>query len=244
MLPWHATCRVCPMNRFPILSWWLLPVLLSGTAVSAAQTAPSTPLPQIQETARHAVQALSGPGVEVSVNALDPRLKLPACAEPLQAQAAVARGASTSVAVRCEAPTPWTVHVAVRVRELRKVPVLTQAVMPNEIAEPRHFMLQLRDIASLPQGHLESIDTAVGQRFRRSLPANAVPAPGDLSPPRWVRRGDAVQLVSRAGPIEVRAEGRALGDGLAGGRVRVENLRSQRVVEGVVSAPGLVEVRL
>ncbi len=232
------------MNRLPNLWWWLAPVLIACSGVATAQTAASTPLSQIQDSARRAVQVLSAPGVEVTVDALDPRLKLPLCAEALLTQATSPRGATTSVAVRCEAPTPWTVYVAVRLRELRKVPVLTQAVMPNEIAEARHFMMQLRDVASLPQGYLDDIDTAIGQRFRRSLPANAVPAPGDLSPPRWVRRGDAVQLISRAGPIEVRAEGRALGDGLAGGRVRVENLRSQRVVEGVVSAPGLVEVRL
>lgn len=226
----------------------MAPLLVLGLLVpgGAAQAQPATvtPLASIEAAARQAVLAQCAPGVEASVDALDPRLKLPACGSPLRAEASPPRGAAASVAVRCEGPAAWTVYVSVRLREMRKVPVLTQAVTANQIADASLFMMQLRDVAQLPQGYLDNIDKAVGQRFRRSLPANAVPAPNDLQPPRWVRRGDPVQLIGRAGSIEVRAEGRALGDGLAGGRVRVENLRSQRVVEGTVSAPGQVEVRL
>lgn len=231
------------MNRPSLIVQALIVALMLASVSALAQTS-ATPLSSIQAAARKAVLAQAAPGVEASADAMDPRLKLPACASPLQAEVPPPRGAVASVAVRCEGPTPWTVYVAVRLRELRKIPVLVQAVSPNQVADASLFMLQIRDVAALPQGYLLSIEQAVGQRFRRGLSANAVPAPADLSPPRWVRRGDPVQLIGRAGAIEVRAEGRALADGLAGGRVRVENLRSRRVVEGVVSAPGLVEVQL
>jgi flagella basal body P-ring formation protein FlgA len=47
-------------------------------------------------------------------------------------------------------------------------------------------------------------------------------------------------LVARLGGIEVRADGLALGSGDNGARLRVRNASSGRVVDAMVSAPGVV----
>ena len=49
-------------------------------------------------------------------------------------------------------------------------------------------------------------------------------------------------LVSRRGGVEVRMNGKALGDAGENQRVRVENLSSRRVVQGIVAADGEVWV--
>jgi len=63
-----------------------------------------------------------------------------------------------------------------------------------------------------------------------------------FAPDLIVRRGQEVTLLSAADTIEVRASGRAMSDGAAGSRIQVQNLGSQRVVEGVIESADLVRV--
>ncbi len=202
-------------------------------------------LDRIRSAASAAVATQATPTATLSVDSLDPRLRLPACDQaPLADPPQNLRGSTITVAVRCSAPSQWTVHVPVRIRDPRTVLVLARAVQLGELASDAVFLAQERDVAVLPFGYLEDIAVVRGQQFRRAMPAGSTPSPADLSAPSWVKRGQYIQLISRAGAIEVRAEGKALGDGAAGQRIRVENRGSRQVVEGTVSAPGVVEVTL
>jgi flagella basal body P-ring formation protein FlgA len=59
-----------------------------------------------------------------------------------------------------------------------------------------------------------------------------------------VRRGEQIILVATAGTMEVRMNGTALDDAGVGEKVKVKNSSSQRVVEGIVHAPGIVKVTM
>ena len=63
-----------------------------------------------------------------------------------------------------------------------------------------------------------------------------------FTPDYAVKRGQEVTLLASAGGIQVRMAGRALADGREGARLRVQNLSSQAVVEGVVETDGVVRV--
>jgi flagellar basal body P-ring formation protein FlgA len=77
---------------------------------------------------------------------------------------------------------------------------------------------------------------------RRPLAAGTTLSIDMFAPDLIVRRGQEVTLLSAADTVEVRASGRAMGDGAAGSRIQVQNLGSQRVVEGVVESADLVRV--
>lgn len=227
------------MNRTrPLLAAVLL---LAAAAPAAAQDAVE-PLERIRQLAEAAARRGLPASAEVQADALDPRLRLPACARAPQAEAGDARGAALSVTLRCAAPSAWTLYVPVRVRDLRPVLVLTRAVRRGEPVEAGLFRTETRDVAQLPFGHLAALAAGAPTEFRRPLTAGQAPGPDDLAPARCIRRGDPVTLVGRSAGIEVRAEGKALADGARGSRIRVENSRSRRVVEGTVTAPGVVEL--
>ncbi|MEL7187378.1 MAG: flagellar basal body P-ring formation chaperone FlgA, partial [Pseudomonadota bacterium] len=59
-----------------------------------------------------------------------------------------------------------------------------------------------------------------------------------------VRRGQSVTLVASAGGISVNMNGVALTDGGLNQRIRVENMHSGRIVEGIVRSREHVEVLL
>jgi flagella basal body P-ring formation protein FlgA len=51
-----------------------------------------------------------------------------------------------------------------------------------------------------------------------------------------------VTLLADAGGISVRMAGRALSDGLINQRIKVENLSSGKIVEGIARSPQVVEI--
>jgi flagella basal body P-ring formation protein FlgA len=64
----------------------------------------------------------------------------------------------------------------------------------------------------------------------------------DLGAPAIVDRNQAVVLKYSAGPLVITAEGRALGRGGAGDRVKVMNVAYRTIVLGVVADDGSVRV--
>ncbi|WP_051362405.1 flagellar basal body P-ring formation chaperone FlgA [Solimonas soli] len=215
-----------------------------GAGGARAQDAVEPPA-RLRALAERAVRQDLPASAEVSAEGLDPRLRLPACAQPPAATADQRRGARVSVTLRCAAPQAWTLYVPVAVRDVREVPVLARAVRRGEAFDAGALRSERRDVAQLPFGWLErwssDAQAYAEAEFRRPLAAGQVPGPDDLAPRRCVRRGDAVTLIGRAAGIEVRVEARALADGARGERIQVENARSRRVVPAIVTGPGTVE---
>lgn len=238
---WHSACLHAHMTtmrtrmRRRLLLLAILPVAALGQEAE--------PLARIEATAIAALAGQLPPSARIAASGIDPRLRLPVCSQPPTAEPPAVRGASATVTVRCGQPA-WTVYVPLRISDLRPVLVLTRAAARGEILSAALLAPQERDVAQLPFGYFEDPQVATGQQLRRPLAAGAVLTPSDAESPRLVRRGDAVTLIGRSGGIEIRAGGTALGDGAQGERVRVRNDSSRRTVEGMVSGPGLVEVRL
>lgn len=91
-------------------------------------------------------------------------------------------------------------------------------------------------------GLARSLDEVIGKELRSSIHRGRPVRLADLGPPTLVRRNDIVTLFFRHGALSIRGEGRALGDGGMGERLRVMNLDSRMTVTGRISGPGLVEV--
>jgi len=84
----------------------------------------------------------------------------------------------------------------------------------------------------------------IGKQVRRPLGAEAPVLLADVAPPTLVERNALVTLVLEAPGMQLAAQGRALEAAPKGEMVRVMNLASQAVVEGVVVAPGRVRIAL
>ncbi|MGM0585698.1 MAG: flagellar basal body P-ring formation chaperone FlgA [Pseudomonadota bacterium] len=91
-------------------------------------------------------------------------------------------------------------------------------------------------------GGLTELSAALGREARVTLFAGRPVRPGDIGPPTLIARNALVALRYRRGPLSITAEGRALGRGAQGERIRVMNLGSRRTVTGRVTADGAVEV--
>jgi flagella basal body P-ring formation protein FlgA len=83
-----------------------------------------------------------------------------------------------------------------------------------------------------------------GQRLRKSIAGGEALSLDALTPSNAIHRGQQVTLIAGSGAFEVRMSAVALSDGRIADRIRVQNLSSQRVVEGIVRSDSVVEVPL
>ena len=226
----------------------LLPILLSASFATAAFAATQS-IDAVQSAAEEFVRSrlpASKAKQFVTAAKLDPRLRLDACDQPLQTfeQSATALGERVTVGVRCTSANTWTLYVPVSVEVEIPVLVLRRAlarrarvaildVEPETRRVPGNAATFLQDTASL-QGH----------RLKRSLPAGTALTVDMLVPDVLVRRGQQVTLIAASGPVEIRAQGQALTEGGVDDRVRVQNMSSLKVVEGVVQSDSVVRVGL
>ncbi len=232
-----------PIARF------LLAACLAGVAGTASAGAIQAP-----DTIRAAAGAFlraQHPGVkhdalQVRVTALDSRLRLPRCSEPLRTFLAPGSRTlgNTTVGVRCRAPRPWTIYVPARVSMYRKVLVATRPLPRGTRLSAADVRMTRKDVDNLAYGYLTDPTAVQGKLLRRLVPAGMALDPEMLESPPLVKRGQQVVLLAETGGLQVRMTGLALATGAAGDSIKVRNLSSRRVVEGVIVRTGVVRVPL
>ncbi|MEX0739734.1 MAG: flagellar basal body P-ring formation chaperone FlgA [Pseudohongiella sp.] len=187
----------------------------------------------------------SEPGrVEIEVAALDPRLQVPVCQEPLQASLNrhSPNGGRVTVRIECRDQGPWTRHIAASVRIFQDVVVSSRALPRGSVLGPGDLSLQEHDISTLRGQVIKDPTVAVGQAVRRAVSADTVLGIDLLEAPILVSRGDTIVLVAERGSIAIRGTGTALQAGEAGKQIPVRNNSSERVVQAVVTGVGEAKV--
>lgn len=214
----------------------LLSVLFVSAGMAGAHAADGSASHPPDAIRAAAIAAVGAPAdAEVT---LDSALRLPRCAQPLQASAS---GARTAL-VRCPDAPGWRIYVPVQAHREAEVVVLAAAASPGVPITAHQLIVQRRDLATLTGAAFNDPAALAGRVPRRSLAAGTVPTEADFAAGATLRRGDPVVLVARSGGVEVRMQGRALGPAQAGGRITVENTTSRRILRGQLGADGTVEV--
>jgi flagella basal body P-ring formation protein FlgA len=180
----------------------------------------------------------------VSAAKLDPRLRVEQCEQPLEtfAQSATARGERVTVGVRCASANTWTLYVPVSVEVEIPVLVLRRALARRARVEMIDVEPETRRMPGSATAFIQDTASLQGHRLKRSLPAGTALTVDMLVPDVVVRRGQQVTLIAASGPVEIRAQGQALTEGGIADRVRVQNMSSLKVIEGVVESDSVVRV--
>ena len=183
---------------------------------------------------------------EITLDPLDPRLRLPVCSLPLEAFAPPGyrpMGAAT-VGVRCSQDRSWTLYVTAHIKAFRHIAILTNAILRGASIKPSDIVLREQDVSSLSGGYFFDEQQIVGKLAKRSLNAGMAISPNELTAPRWVTRGQVVTLFVDSGGLQVRAQGEAMIDGAENDLIKVRNVVSGKIIDGFVTAPGIVKVKM
>jgi flagella basal body P-ring formation protein FlgA len=215
-----------------------------------AEPMPPGGRPQSIESIRSAAvgsvrEQLGGTASQAVITAgeLDRRLRLGACGKPLEALPppdGVAR-AEVVVKVSCRG-VGWSVYVPVHVEVDLPVLVLQKPVGAGVRIAASDVVAETRRVAGVFSEFVPDAAALAGHHSKRPLPAGTVLVADMLTADPLVTRGQQVMLVAALGSLEVRAPGRVLSDAAVATRVRVENLSSRRIVEGVVESADVVRI--
>lgn len=183
---------------------------------------------------------------EITVGPLDRRMRLSACAVPLQFQAPTGELLGrVSIKASCNSSTQgWSLYIPANVRQFRPVVVAAHPISRGSALDASAITLRQSDISTLPQGYFTDPRQLLEQLARRDI------APGEplrqslLQPQRLIKRGDEVVILAEVDGLTVRSSGIALADGAAGAQIDIRNLRSERIIRARVHSAGTVMVRL
>ncbi|WP_323763949.1 flagellar basal body P-ring formation chaperone FlgA [Marinovum sp.] len=121
---------------------------------------------------------------------------------------------------------------------LAETVVPARTLRANTIIAPTDLTMRSTDVP----GALSDPDQIIGRETRVTLYAGRPIRPGDIGPPALVTRNQIVTLHFTAGGLRILADGRALGRGGAGDRIRVMNLSSRATLFGTVQPDGTINV--
>jgi len=244
-------------SKAPKFRHWTLCLLL-GTAASAA-IAPRPAvgaagggdpafedIAALEAAARSAAMAALPPlgdRQRFILGPIQPGLQLTRCAEAVRPVIGAGQHMKDRVTVelRCANPA-WHLYVPVRVVGTTPVAVTAHAIVMGSVLSASDLRVEQRDLSELPPGFFDDPATVVGLTAARPISGGAIVTNQQLVASKAVQRGQAVTLMANTGGMQVRMAGRALTDGLVNQRVKVQNLSSGKVVEGIARSEQVVEI--
>lgn len=227
---------------------WILGLCLAVAALPAL-AAEQQDVRVLEALARSEAQLQLPPLTEKQrfvVGPIDAHLQLERCSLPVQP--IVGPGGHMRdrllVELRCPGTAHWHLYVPVRVVGTSSVAIAAHAIVVGSVLSDKDVRVEQRDIAELPPGYMDDPTVAIGLTASRPISSGAVITNQFLVAAKAVQRGQTVTLVADGGGMSVRMAGRALSDGLVNQRVRVQNLSSGKVVEGIARSEQIVEIIL
>jgi flagella basal body P-ring formation protein FlgA len=224
---------------------WMIGVLIAAAA--PALGAPQE-VAQLEAVARSEAARQLPPLTDsqrLIVGPIDPHLQLESCNAPVKPVVGPGGHMRDRILVELRCPvTGWHLYVPVRVVGTSMATIAARAIVAGSVLSDKDVRSERRDISELPQGYMDDPAVAVGLTAARPISSGAVITNQFLVAAKAVQRGQSVTLVADAGGMSVRMAGRALSDGLINQRVKVQNLSSGKVVEGIARSEQTVEIIL
>ncbi len=246
--------RIPPKSRRRLAAA-LIAATAAGAPLAGIASGAPAPAPEPQDSSQ--LEALAKSEAVLHLPALTPHERLIAgpvnasvrlgrCSLPIKAS--VRPGGQMRdrilVELRCPGAPAWHLYVPVRVAGTSQVTIAAHAIVAGSVLTAADLRAEQRDVSELPGGYMDDPAGAVGLTAARPISGGAVITNQLLLGAKAVQRGQTVTLIADAGGMSVSMQGRALNDGMINQRVKVENLSSGKIVEGIARSQQVVEIIL
>lgn len=121
-------------------------------------------------------------------------------------------------------------------------PYLVRTLPSGSVIGAGDIEMRPTSLAIAQSGQLLGADEIVGKVLQHQSHAGLLLRPRDIGAPQLVGRNQAVTIIFRNGPLTLTARGQALNSASEGEPVAVLNMMSRKVIHGVATASGTVEV--
>lgn len=181
--------------------------------------------------------------VIISQGKIDNRITLPKCSK---LEAFVPTGSrlwgNSSVGVRCNSPSSWTIYVQVNIQVMADVIHVAKPLTRGTPLVTEDVKLQRVNLTQMPEGIFTELSQVVGKVPLSNLSSGQLIRQNALRLPHVILRGQKVILHIQGQGFSVSSEGLALADASEGQVVQVRN-EAGRVISGIARDDGIVVVR-
>jgi len=174
---------------------------------------------------------------------IDSRLKLKKCTEPLSASTSAAFKVRRqfTVAVACVQPN-WKIYVSIKADITQRLVVAKATIFRGETITADMLKIEKRGIRGSQRHSFRNIADVIGKQAKRNINIDSLIKASQLKAPLLVKRRQKVIILAKNDILQVKMQGIALKNGKRNELIKVRNLNSNIVVEGVVIAQGVVRV--
>jgi len=180
--------------------------------------------------------------LEVSVNEIDPRIKIPGCQTPFSfsTEDDALEKSFFSLRIGCEEAN-WFTYASVRVSFTKDMVVTGSTISPDTVLSASNLRIDKIDINKIRHTGFTSVEEVVGARMKYRVRAGQ---PIQRRMLCYVCEGDRITIAARVGGMEVKTSGIAQQDGTIGETIEVKNARSKKSVFAQVKNTQEVVVNL
>jgi flagella basal body P-ring formation protein FlgA len=180
--------------------------------------------------------------VEIKLSEIDSRLKLKPCDKltPFLPIGSKAWGNMT-LGIRCEAPFPWTLHLAAQIKVFGDFYVSSVALVQGQVLTAQDIVKISGELNKLPVGTVLLPNQAIGKVMAASYPAGVSLRSDMFKVIPAILQGQAVKVSSSGIGFTVSNDAIALNNADEGKLARARTSSGQ-LVSGIAKAGGVIEV--
>ena len=194
--------------------------------------------------AQHTANQKHVSGIELNIAPMHRGLKLQTCDKPLSFDTSgqPRLPGRVSVKVSCHSQAFWSLYVSASVSWYQSVVMAKHSLFKAQTISAEDIYTTDLKVTRANNQYLSSAKQVLGKVVKRQLSADKPIDPRYLQQANLVSKGDAIILIAQSGAIAVRSSGVALGSGMAGQQIKVENSVTKRVVKARIVERGKVQV--
>jgi len=200
---------------------------------------------QIQDYISSNIHTL-GDDNTVQVNNIDYRLKLKKCPSKLVIKTShdELKAGRNTLNVSCVSNTPWRIFLTSYIRVFKQAYVANKTLIKGAIVKRTDVVLKKIDITSVHKRYLGNKGQIIDRAVKRTITSGSLFTINNLTHQTLIKRGDRVTIQASKNGFEISMDGIALANGSEGQRINVKNIRTKRVIQGIVDNKSIVRVRI
>ncbi len=186
-------------------------------------------------------KSTEGAQIEAKAAPLDNRIQASECPTGLSAFSASKNGSAShiTVLVKCEAEG-WRVYVPVRLTTTIPAVVAATPLSRGQIITESQITLDMVNVLRFRQQGFVSTSQIIGAKVKRNVKLGDIIDRNDIC---VVCRNESVVIKAVKSGMTITTQGTALSDGNTGEQIKVQNTKSNRIIDAQVSGIGEVTVR-
>jgi flagellar basal body P-ring formation protein FlgA len=230
----------------------ILHLLLSSLLFSSCAYAIDTPFENHQDLNKKVYAYLSATldaqeaDYQIEIQNIDSRLKLKKCPSNIEIKSTLAhiKPGKNTLIMQCVGSTPWRVFMTARVKLFSYAVVSKHPLNKGHLIKESDLKLEKIQLTQLRSSHLSDIKQATNQVLKKRINRHEVVSVNNLSKPIIIKKGETITIVAKNNGFQISMKGVALMAGSKGDKIKVKNIKTKKVIQGIVFDAQTVKVKL